>query len=361
MKLVELFDRLFPKLQETSIPKRVYFYATLNTAMFYTITFIVKGLFFAGASPWTQLVIGSLAVLGFVMHILCRLGKSYPTFFLLGLILLIIPFNFLNGGTDGPVPFIIYTSYVLIFAVLPDTPNRTKIMGLAIAISIAIAVVPLINPSIVVPYTNHNVRMFDYILVYFSGFFLLGNLFMEVYAAVHLRSVEHETKIDQLEKSNNIDKMTKCFNKAYLQRKVADFIAMTTEDGGRPPFAIIMTDIDHFKKVNDTHGHPVGDECIKEVANIIRGNTPRSNVVARYGGEEFVIFMPFTNRFEASAHAEMLRMRISANALTSQRLRITMSFGVAILNEFDTAESIVDRSDKNLYKSKQAGRNRVTG
>ena len=128
---------------------------------------------------------------------------------------------------------------------------------------------------------------------------------------------------------------------------------------------LVLADIDHFKTFNDRWGHQTGDQVIRFVAGSLSAQIRPEHLVARYGGEEFAIILPRTVLTEAVEVAERTRMAIQAKKLmrrsTNEPLgQITVSFGVAELNDKDTIQTIIGRSDAALYKSKRRGRNRVT-
>ncbi|HOX18982.1 MAG TPA: GGDEF domain-containing protein, partial [Spirochaetales bacterium] len=123
---------------------------------------------------------------------------------------------------------------------------------------------------------------------------------------------------------------------------------------------LALLDIDHFKKVNDTLGHPVGDSVLREFSTIIQGCVRTSDTAARYGGEEFLILLPRTNADDALMVAERIRATVEGHDFRGVPWRLTASLGVATLASTDTMESLVARSDELLYRSKNAGRNRVS-
>ncbi len=125
-----------------------------------------------------------------------------------------------------------------------------------------------------------------------------------------------------------------------------------------------MADIDNFKKINDTFGHPVGDEVIKKFADLMAETTKDQGYVARYGGEEFAIVLPAMSGAQAAGIAEGIR-----KALETQRWgvrggpklgKVTASFGVSQLNDGEAPETLIEKADAKLYESKAAGRNRVS-
>lgn len=132
------------------------------------------------------------------------------------------------------------------------------------------------------------------------------------------------------------------------------------------PLSLIMIDIDHFKRVNDKYGHPVGDVVLAEVARLLAANIRASDVAARYGGEEFAILIPALGAAAASIVAEKLRNIIEVNAIIPEEpeLSLTISCGVAdvkaVSNGADGLKAaLVRAADESLYKAKEGGRNQV--
>jgi len=126
--------------------------------------------------------------------------------------------------------------------------------------------------------------------------------------------------------------------------------------------SFLMLDIDHFKKINDLHGHLAGDHVLKEVARIIQQRIRRDEVLARYGGEEFAVILPETHLEGARALADGLREKIEESRFVFQgeTIQVTISIGVAMLHEDDrTSLDLIRRADEKLYAAKRAGRNRV--
>lgn len=125
-------------------------------------------------------------------------------------------------------------------------------------------------------------------------------------------------------------------------------------------FSLIMCDIDHFKRVNDVHGHPAGDEALIQFANVLRRHTRSSDLVARYGGEEFVVVAANSDRATAMRRANEIRHAVASTPLHGiGGQSVTVSIGVAEYQNGDTPESIVARVDRALLRAKVNGRNRV--
>ncbi|MDY7117376.1 GGDEF domain-containing protein [Halomonas sp. SSL-5] len=133
--------------------------------------------------------------------------------------------------------------------------------------------------------------------------------------------------------------------------------------GGNPPAcAVLMMDIDHFKKINDTHGHSVGDLILSEFARVVTAQTRTDDCVARYGGEEFVVLLLNADRARAQDVAERIREAVERHHFPDhdhQRVPVTTSIGVAGLQDDEAPQQALERADAALYRAKEAGRNRV--
>ena len=159
------------------------------------------------------------------------------------------------------------------------------------------------------------------------------------------------------------DALTGCYNRRALFEHSVELIAAA--HAGATPLCCIMADIDHFKSINDTYGHAVGDRVLQIVSRALAGGLRDNDVLARYGGEEFCIVLPGVDLAGAAVIAERLRSEIEIRAgkgvRTAQGLAITSSFGVAALSPGVTDPAVlIDEADQALYRSKKAGRNRVT-
>lgn len=157
------------------------------------------------------------------------------------------------------------------------------------------------------------------------------------------------------------DHLTGLFNHRHFLEALDSEMERTLRS--REPTALMMLDLDHFKRVNDTWGHEVGNQALVHTARILRESVRRIDVPCRYGGEEFAVVIPGTSLAGVVAVAERLRRRIEASPLPvgGKRLRLTASLGVAIFSG-ETAvgrEQFVHTADGFLYEAKRDGRNRV--
>lgn len=158
------------------------------------------------------------------------------------------------------------------------------------------------------------------------------------------------------------DSLTRLRNKGYGLLRLEE--AVYTARRYRTGLALAMCDIDHFKRVNDVHGHPAGDAVLKEVSRRIAASLRRSDIAVRYGGEEFMVIIPQATAEAMAAIGEKIRLAIAATpvdiGMGHDPIAVTLSVGVAAFRaETDTAETLIARADAALYGAKRGGRNRV--
>jgi diguanylate cyclase (GGDEF)-like protein len=125
------------------------------------------------------------------------------------------------------------------------------------------------------------------------------------------------------------------------------------------PISLVVFDLDHFKAVNDTHGHVAGDRVLGKVARLAQLLVPEGGLAARFGGEEFVILLPDTGAQDACEFAERLRWTIETGSAVEEVKGVTASIGYASFEASDTSLTLFARADAALYEAKQGGRNQV--
>jgi diguanylate cyclase (GGDEF)-like protein len=161
---------------------------------------------------------------------------------------------------------------------------------------------------------------------------------------------------DELRVLARCDSMTGAANRrSFLEKAEIEFDSAIAEGN---KLCCLMVDIDHFKLVNDTHGHGVGDHVIQRVAEELMATTADRETVCRYGGEEFCLLFTNTDIEKAAAKAEQYRRTIASDGFTN--VPVTASFGVSAIEGCTTLYELVNRADEALYASKDHGRNRVT-
>jgi diguanylate cyclase (GGDEF)-like protein len=125
------------------------------------------------------------------------------------------------------------------------------------------------------------------------------------------------------------------------------------------PLSLVMADIDHFKKVNDQHGHQVGDQVLVEFAKLLQKNCREEDLPVRHGGEEFCILLVAADAERAYSQAERMRLQVEKATIGEHNLKITASFGITTLRQGESLDELLKRADEALYKAKNSGRNRV--
>jgi diguanylate cyclase (GGDEF)-like protein len=188
--------------------------------------------------------------------------------------------------------------------------------------------------------------------LYIAGFALLAVGF----SLLFLRAWEDRHRMAVLA---NMDALTGAANRRGTE--AALLAASSAAARHMQPLAVLIVDIDHFKKVNDTLGHSSGDEVLREVTDRLRGCLRAEDVLGRWGGEEFLAVLPFTGADGAAAVAERLRQAVSARPVRvdQHEPNLTVSIGVAVSDRGATPDELVSAADEALYRAKTGGRNRV--
>ena len=180
-------------------------------------------------------------------------------------------------------------------------------------------------------------------------------------AALGLTAARSEAEALRLTHAATIDSLTGLSNRQSFDVRLREEIERAKRSSGT--LAVLMIDIDDFKAVNDTNGHPAGDAVLQAASDVLRSIVRVFDVCARYGGDEFAIVMPNSECASTSAAAERIRERIATSYERDARLaglwRVTVSVGVATMCDGETAEEIVRRADDSLYRAKAAGKNCV--
>jgi diguanylate cyclase len=181
--------------------------------------------------------------------------------------------------------------------------------------------------------------------------------------ASHREVSRLQSELKRARDEASLDPLSGILNRRGFDAEIRRICAAAAQHGS--PFSVVMIDIDHFKRVNDTYGHPFGDQVIRAVGEMLSQLTQRKDVAARYGGEEFALLLPETAANGAHDVAERLRSAIARGHIKRGNGgepvgNITVSAGVAQYVRGEDPMSVVARADRALYVSKQSGRNRVT-
>lgn len=191
-----------------------------------------------------------------------------------------------------------------------------------------------------------------------GDFIKIGRTIFKFLSGGNIERAYHE----EIYRLTTVDGLTQIFNKRYFQECIEREIARALRY--RREVSLVMFDIDHFKQVNDTHGHLAGDSVLKTLAMTVKNRIRREDLFARYGGEEFAIVLPEIDCHNAHQLAEKIRHIVETTEFRFEgvKMDVTISLGVAALDQETTdAAGLIKRADERLYEAKNAGRNCVRG
>lgn len=191
----------------------------------------------------------------------------------------------------------------------------------------------------------------------------INHICLVIYDVTDVATNRHQLQAvnAQLQQLSSTDRLTGLYNRGHWEESLKVAYARHQRYGNAT--SLVMFDIDHFKRVNDTYGHQAGDRVIKQVARLVREHVRDSDVAGRYGGEEFAVVLSDTDKGGAHFFAERLRQAVEALEVLhdGHSIRFTISLGVADLSSSSTSHTdLIAWADQALYVSKSAGRNRVT-
>ncbi len=191
------------------------------------------------------------------------------------------------------------------------------------------------------------VRLF-YVITVVLAFVMFFLLYIIIYARYTLR--------DKVEYRANFDSLTGLFNRHFFLNHIQREYVVAERTGRT--FALLILDIDHFKSINDTHGHSSGDVVLEQFASILKSSIREIDLAARFGGEEFIVFMFAKAPDEAVQFGERLRKKVEQFAF-GENISVTVTVGISFYVNGCTFSSMFEKADKALYRGKEQGRNRV--
>jgi diguanylate cyclase (GGDEF)-like protein len=189
-----------------------------------------------------------------------------------------------------------------------------------------------------------------------SFLFYLGALCVFLLVKISVWTARDLLRVAELERDALNDPLTGLFNRRFLDLRLAEACRE------QATLAVCIIDIDCFKRINDTYGHPAGDQVIREIGQRLSNCLRAGDTVARFGGEEYVVTLRGVGMVQAKVMAERLRRKVEVAPIVlkcGSEIRVTISVGVDIRRDDDTPEALLARTDRALYAAKQAGRNCV--
>lgn len=175
--------------------------------------------------------------------------------------------------------------------------------------------------------------------------------------AYRMKNRELRRALGRIEELAVTDELTGLYNRRYLLRSLERSRALTDREG--LPFVVALVDIDHFKQINDLHGHRVGDQVLTELAQQLRMSVREVDVAARYGGEEFVLLLSGLTLVDAEQVLNRLRVSVMEQRFSETGLPLTVSIGATQYLPGEETDELINRADRLLYDAKRAGRNRI--
>ncbi|HID07947.1 MAG TPA: GGDEF domain-containing protein [Armatimonadetes bacterium] len=172
--------------------------------------------------------------------------------------------------------------------------------------------------------------------------------------------MENAHLYEEVERLATTDGLTGLYEHRYFQEALENELRRGLRY--KHPTSLMMIDIDHFKELNDTYGHQVGDDVLRRLAEVLRSQAREHDIVARYGGEEFALLLPVTPKEGALAAAARLRHAVEVTPFRAREetIHITVSVGIATCpSDATTRDTLIDKADQALYAAKRRGRNRV--
>lgn len=274
-----------------------------------------------------------------VWGIFCAMTFVLPDLDYLSLALIVSTAGLTGGGVSALVP------------------NRILTVGLFTAFLIPGGVVILLSDT-------YNPSVGIIFLVYWIGMYAVTKNQHEEYWKGLNASFLLKKYTVELEHLNTQDGLTGLKNRKYFDQALGRELKRAARS--QTHLSLLFIDIDHFKQINDTHGHLFGDDCLRHISSLLKSHIQReTDTIARYGGEEFAVILPDNNRKGALRLAENLRKTIENSRPSQERpgMSLTVSIGISSLvpEPATTQAAMIDIADSNLYKAKQNGRNQVVG
>ncbi len=221
----------------------------------------------------------------------------------------------------------------------------------------SVAILPLIRHNKLIGCLNLGSRSYERFQVD------MGTQFLQHLAAVLSACLDNARLQENIKQIGLIDPLTGINNRRFFDQRVDEEVTLSLRN--RAPLSCLFLDLDHFKRVNDSHGHQAGDAVLQQAAHIFSDIMRTSDVLARYGGEEFVILLANTNTETAHDIAERIRASINQTHFdigTAAPLKITLSIGLTTMNAtspIKTTQQLINAADQAVYAAKVSGRNRV--
>lgn len=300
-----------------------------------------------------------------ILFYLSRVKRKFGVSRILGIAALLFIYTpvlwIYNGGSASGIPYyiLLFSSFLTILTTSENDTLKNKILSGVVLIVYSVIIAALIlleylHPELFYVYDNQIARYVDTIismLFALAGNYFILKAFIEQYYK-HLGEIKDYSK--RLEELVVRDSMTDLYNHAHIISRLTEEVNKAARYSR--PLSVLMIDIDHFKKINDTYGHAFGDEVLIKVAHSMQSCCRTVDIAARYGGEEFFIVLPETNSTSAIVVGKRLQTIIQSLKFSID-ITVTVSGGIVQYRSGDTPAAIIERVDALLYEAKNEGRN----
>lgn len=344
-KCISLKDRIYYSLMVLSLIGSLL--GLINT---YYIGETGLGLLAAAACFFYLLLIG---IYSLITHNINRSIMSIC----LGINFFIFPLNYFgSGGIHGGMP-IYFLVGIYSINLLPKAFPRFCLSCLSLALYSGLILYGYFHPEAITPMPSDMAIHIDIIIALILVSFMICS---SINTSLFAFNYEQKKALRLTHRLNSFaikDPLTLLYNRRYLNEQLSIHTRLAHEHDF--PLCVIMFDVDHFKQVNDSHGHLAGDAVLQGLSKILLIETRRQDIVGRYGGEEFLILLFDTSLDEAIATAERIRCTIAASKFASIDLQVTISGGIAAYNDTMQPHDLIAAADENLYKAKLNGRNKI--
>lgn len=320
-----------------------------------------------GAIPWeippAYLACGVGSIFGFGILYETRLGKHFTDAFLVipqAIVGLLLMLAFTWVAPQAGFLFLCNLFIVFSFSSLRASARETAVVWTAMAIGLILLFLgtdkPIGLPLATFP--DRVASMLAFALTIGRCMFI-GIFANSLRESLYNKSVQLKEAYRRIEELAELDELTGSFNRRCIMRMLDDEVARAQRNN--KPCSVALIDLDWFKRINDTHGHPIGDEVLRTFAITVFANIRNIDRFGRYGGEEFLLIMPETSSTTAAQILDRLRLIVAELdwSAFSAGMAVTISAGVSELKPTETPDALLARADEALYAAKKAGRNQI--